>query len=377
MSSDAGRSTPIQTVSASPVRLAIVGCGGSRQTYGAVLPLLDAVDVRLLMDVDPVSARLWSHDRRRIPVVTDFAEVLADPEIEAALLASPIADRPKQALALAEAGKHAYCTPPLPASLQVCDDLVRWPAEHGTLLMFGLTRRFDRSFLAARQLVEEGRIGRVQQIRCDWSFYAGWAARRDFLKTWRGVFECHASQTIDFCRWMLGDIQTVSADIDLPGGSGRVVCQGNVILQHERGISIHHISRTDHKDPVEQYLLSGDEGTLELSYSGGWSYDSTAYFRALLHRTGRAVEDVTPIPEARAQDEMRAHNPYLLALRHFALCVRLGIQPHVGAADGRAIAEAILAAYLSSMEQIKIALPLTGSAHIEAMLRSLEGAQSA
>jgi predicted dehydrogenase len=362
---------PIEPVSAAPVRLAVVGCGGSRQTYGAILPLLDAVEVGVLMDLDPVSARLWSRESRGASVVTDFAEVLADPTIEAALLTSPVEDRARQAIALAEAGKHAYCASPLPARLSVCDDLARRSAECGTVLMVGLARRFDRSFLGAKQAVEEGRIGRIHQIRCDWSFYAGWAARRASLRTWRGVFEFHASQTVDFCRWVLGEIQTVSADIDLPGGGGRVACQGNVILQHERGLSIHHISRTDHKDPVEQYLLSGDEGTLELSFSGGWSYDSTAYFRALLHRIGRAPEDVTPVAKLRATDEAKAHNPYLLALRHFALCVRLGVEPQVGAADGRAVTEAILAAYLSSMEQIKVALPLTGSGHIEESLRSL------
>ncbi len=373
MSSSPAPSDPAApgAVSASPVRLAVVGCGGSRQTYGAVLPLLDAVEVVALMDVDPVAARLWSRDARKAVTLTDFEALLAEPAVEAALLASPIDDRPKQAIALAEAGKHVFMAGPLPASLRICDDLAKWAGDHDIRLMLGLTRRFDRSFSAAREAVETGVIGRINQIRCDWSFYAGWAARRDFLRTWRGVFEFHISQTIDFCRWVLGDVQTVSADIDLQGSEGRVGCQGNVILQHERGLSIHHISRTDHKDPVEQYLLTGDEGTLELSFSRGWSYDSTAYFRTLLHRVGRTPEDLTPTPLARPHDEARAHNPYLQALRHFALCVRLGIEPHVGVAEGRAAAEAILAAYLSSTEQIKVALPLTGAGRIEAMLGSL------
>ncbi len=61
-----------------------------------------------------------------------------------------------------------------------------------------------------------GELGEVIQARCEFAWHIpgtgdeGWQARR---MTLGGMFQDHGSHTIDLCRWWLGDVTTVSAEV--------------------------------------------------------------------------------------------------------------------------------------------------------------------
>lgn len=85
----------------------------------------------------------------------DFSTMLADPQVEAVIVA--VADQfhvplARQALA---AGKHVLVEKPLGVTVEECAALTREVAAQGLILQVGNNRRFDPGLAFARQFVEE------------------------------------------------------------------------------------------------------------------------------------------------------------------------------------------------------------------------------
>lgn len=324
-----------------------------------MLRLVDGLEVAALMDVDTTAARAWARVLGGPPVLWEFDRLLREAPLDALLITSPLAVRWEQACAALEAGVHVLCEVPLARSVAECDQLLAAATRGRALLMPAFARRFERAFGCVRESVAVGELGERLQARCDWSFYSPWGERRVALRTWQGVFREHAHQTVDLCRWWLDEVETVSADVDEMDGALRAADQANLILTHSGGISVHHISRTTRRSPVEQYILEGTGGSLHLSFGTGWSHDSSEPCRVTRQLHGEEPEDLTPASLPRLEEEIRRHHPYKLLLDRFVAAARDNEAPGITGTDGRKALEVLEAARMSTVERAKIALPLS------------------
>jgi myo-inositol 2-dehydrogenase / D-chiro-inositol 1-dehydrogenase len=96
---------------------------------------------------------------------TDPAELLADPAVEAVVVAAPARFHAELVEAAARAGKAVFCEKPMALTLTDADRAVATAASAGVPLQVGFNRRFDRSFRAAHDLVAAGRVGTPQLLR--------------------------------------------------------------------------------------------------------------------------------------------------------------------------------------------------------------------
>mgnify|MGYP001548559095 CR=1 FL=1 len=62
---------------------------------------------------------------------TSFAELIADPELDAVHINSPIADHGWMSLEALKAGKHAACTVPMATTVEECQAIARASEEMG------------------------------------------------------------------------------------------------------------------------------------------------------------------------------------------------------------------------------------------------------
>jgi len=94
----------------------------------------------------------------------DFRELLARPDIDAVLIATPDHWHVPVALAAARARKHMYLEKPM--GLSVAEDQMLRAAcrQHSVVFQFGTQQRSSREFRRACELVRNGRIGKLQQI---------------------------------------------------------------------------------------------------------------------------------------------------------------------------------------------------------------------
>jgi predicted dehydrogenase len=107
------------------------------------------------------------HVGRRYPAVrqtTDFESILADPSVEAIVLATPINTHYPLARAALEAGKHTLVEKPLAGSLVEAQALARLADERGLVLMPGHTFLYSPPVQLIGELIASGELGDVYFI---------------------------------------------------------------------------------------------------------------------------------------------------------------------------------------------------------------------
>ncbi|OZC56987.1 inositol 2-dehydrogenase [Rhodococcus sp. RS1C4] len=99
--------------------------------------------------------------------VADPFEAIADPEVDAVLLATPGPTHEKQLLACLEHGKPVLCEKPLTTEVETSLAVVKAEAALGkTLIQVGFMRRFDNEYAELKALIDSGDIGRPLVVHC-------------------------------------------------------------------------------------------------------------------------------------------------------------------------------------------------------------------
>ena len=138
------------------VRVAAFGAGriGRRhartlayQTPNAELAVIvDAIEQNARVTADELGVSKWT---------TDSDSVIADPEIDAVVIASSTDSHAPLIIAAAEAGKHIFCEKPIALDLETTDRAIGAVERAGVRLQIGFNRRYDKGYRQAKaDLVE-------------------------------------------------------------------------------------------------------------------------------------------------------------------------------------------------------------------------------
>jgi predicted dehydrogenase len=96
---------------------------------------------------------------------TSFEELLADKDIDAVHINSPIPDHAPQSLAALNAGKHVACTVPMGTSLDELHQLCAAQKKSGKTYMMMETVVYAREYLFVKEMYDRGELGRLQFLR--------------------------------------------------------------------------------------------------------------------------------------------------------------------------------------------------------------------
>lgn len=94
----------------------------------------------------------------------NYADVLADPDVDFVHINSPIPDHASMSLQALEAGKHVMCTVPMATSIEDCEKIVKKVKETGLKYMMAETVVYSREFLFLKHLYETGELGQIQYM---------------------------------------------------------------------------------------------------------------------------------------------------------------------------------------------------------------------
>ena len=148
-----------------PLGVGLIGAGWIGAFHGESLAR-QVPGARLVMIADPApgaAARLAGETGGR--ATTDPQELIADPEVEAVVIAAPARFHANLVVAAAAAGKAVFCEKPMALTLADADRAIAAAAQAGVPLQVGFNRRFDTSFAAAHDAVTSGRVGTPQLLR--------------------------------------------------------------------------------------------------------------------------------------------------------------------------------------------------------------------
>jgi predicted dehydrogenase len=96
---------------------------------------------------------------KRLPFVASYAEILADPKIDAVVLATPHSLHAEQIAQAAAAGKHVFVEKPMTLDLASAKASAAAAAKAGVLLAVGFNRRFHPAIVEIRNRKADGRLG--------------------------------------------------------------------------------------------------------------------------------------------------------------------------------------------------------------------------
>jgi len=162
-------------------------------------------------------ASKWGYES----VVTDWRKLVDSPEIDVIDIASPNDTHAEIAIAAAKAGKSVMCEKPLARNGSEAEAIVRAVEAAGVANSVWYNYRRVPAVTLAKQMVDEGRLGRVFHYRA--KFLQDWTISADLPQggegLWRldvnvagsGVTGDLLAHCIDSAMWLNGPIDEVSA----------------------------------------------------------------------------------------------------------------------------------------------------------------------
>ena len=210
------------------LRVGIVGCGFMGRTHSnAFRQVSQFFDVPFRPELAAVCARTrgtaeafaatWGYGS----VETDWRALVARPDIDLIDIASPNDTHAEIAVAAAQAGKMVLCEKPLGRSAAESERMVAAVEAARVANMVWYNYRRVPAVTLAKQLIDEGRLGRVFHYRA--KFLQDWTISKDLpqggVALWRldadvagsGVTGDLLAHCIDTALWLNGPIAEVSA----------------------------------------------------------------------------------------------------------------------------------------------------------------------
>ena len=148
-------------MSVKPLNLGIVGLGYWGPTLLRALLEVDGVEVGWVCDSDKSRLEL---SRRRYPAAkatTRIDDLLADPKLDAVVLATPVFTHFYLASRALTAGKHVFVEKPLATSSAEADQLARLAEMEGLVLMCGHTFIYSPPVRAVKELLDQDALGQI------------------------------------------------------------------------------------------------------------------------------------------------------------------------------------------------------------------------
>ncbi len=192
-----------------------IGCGNvTEKKSGPAFRKVDGSDVAAVMRRDTELAKDYA-TRHNIPKwYSDADALINDTDVNAVYVSTPPGSHAEYAIAAMRAGKPVYVEKPMAASYEECVTMSEVAEHTGTPCFVAYYRRTLPYFLRVRQLVENGEIGEVEEVKIHFVNppYASDLSRKTL--PWRvkkeiagaGYFYDLASHQLDYLDFVFGEI---------------------------------------------------------------------------------------------------------------------------------------------------------------------------
>ena len=198
------------------ITAAIVGLGRWGQTLvRSVQGKSDRLRFTAAVSRDPARVRDFV-SRHGLEVVGSLDAVLADPAIDAVVLATPHTQHVTEVVAAAAAGKAVFCEKPLALSRAEAERAVAACRGAGVVLGIGTDKRFFPALAEVARLADSGALGPLLHVEAHFSneVAAGFAAWRDsFEETPAGGMTGTGIHMLDALVRIAGPVRRIHAQM--------------------------------------------------------------------------------------------------------------------------------------------------------------------
>jgi len=294
-----------------------------------------ACEIRLVCDLKKTNYTRLGLDKGGPGFTKDYREILADPEIEGVVVATPSETHYPIGREVLKAGKHLFVEKPFALSSREARSLLSLSRKVDRIIMVGHLLMYHPGVQALAGLVRQGKVGRV--------FFIG--IRRRNL----GRLQSHCNVL-----WDLGPHDISIALMVVGREPVRVVTTGQSYLQpevpevafttitFEGGVQAHIEESWLAPERERELVVVGEKGMLvfdELSAA-----PLKLFRKSVRLRSGTEVKEFDYLDGGADPVEVAAEQPLEAECRHFLECIRSGKEPISGGANGLQVLRVLEAA---------------------------------
>ena len=344
------------------VRWGVIGAGGiaDRRTIPGMM-LCDNAELVAVMEINMELAEKCRAKWGCKKAYDSEAALLADPEVDAVYIASPVFLHAKQAMAAADAGKHILIEKPLAMTAEEGQKVVEHCKKKGVLIAAGLMMRFGAYVQAMKKAVAEGKIGRPVS---GYAQFTGWYP--DMPGNWRqskkngggGAMMDMGVHCIDLMQYILGTkAKDVAAFNDTISFRYDVEDTSTVLMRMENGAQCVVQSNFNIADDAAKWRIEifGEEGRLIGDTVIG-QVDGGKLDAMFLGKQGGYDAQQDKKDGQRTQIQVEFGNMYAREIESFSNSILTGAPVEVPAEEAVQVQRIMEAAYRSSDEGVTVKL---------------------
>lgn len=195
------------------LNIAVIGCSTMGQLHMQGVEAKTGANLYAICDTAPEQLELRKKEFNVELAVSDYRELVNNPEIDAAVIVTPDKLHLEMTEAFLRAGKDVLCEKPMALTMEECEKMLRIEKETGRRLMIGQVCRCTPSFVMVKNIIDSGKIGNLFFVESEYAHnyntargYNDWRVDPD-----RHAFiggGCHA---VDLLRWIAGNPSEVYA----------------------------------------------------------------------------------------------------------------------------------------------------------------------
>ncbi len=300
--------------------LAVVGAGKWGKNHVRNFAQLGA-----LYAVCDASEEVLATLRQAYPDIKTYvalAEVLADPEIEAVVLATPAAEHYAGVKAALAAGRHVFVEKPFTLNSKHAEELDRMARERNLVLMVGHLLEYHPAFVRLKQIISAGELGEIIYL------YSHRLSFGPFDRP-EGVIWDLAPHDLSLILRLLGEIPVSTQAVASYGGINTTAVSATINLAFPRGAHAHIFVSWLHPFKEQRLVVVGTKAMAVFD-------DVLKEEKLKLYRTYVSWSKDCPIPvnnEPEIIDYPKAE-PLRIECEHFLHCLRSRRQPLTDSLSG-------------------------------------------
>ncbi|MCQ6535980.1 Gfo/Idh/MocA family oxidoreductase (plasmid) [Bacillus mycoides] len=340
------------------LKVGVIGCGSIAQYRH--LPEYEAnpyVQIVAVCDSNKKRAKEVAN-KYGVNMYTDYNELINCEELDAVSVCTPNDLHASISIVALQSGIHVLCEKPMATSKKDAEMMIEAAEKSGKKLMIGHNQRFVTSHQKAKQLIENGEIGKIYSFRTafghsgpeNWSVDGkeSWFFKKD--EAFLGAMGDLGVHKADLIRYILNEeITEVGAFVETSAKTFSNVDDCAVcMLKSESGIigtlaaSWSYVSKEDNST-----IIYGEKATLRLE-------DDPTYSLILQYKNGEVVKyELDKIQSNAAVGQSNSH-----VIEQFVESILSDKEPLINGVEGMKSLEVILAAIQSSETKQIVTIPL-------------------
>lgn len=191
------------------IGVALLGAGRMGQEHAKNLSSIPYVKVVVVADPILEFAKKAQFLAKAEKVTDDPESAILDSNVEAVIIATPTNTHVHYIELSAKNKKAIFCEKPVALGLSETNSVIKIVKDMNVPFQIGFQRRYDPSYSKAKEIIEEGKLGKLEQF---FSLTRDPAPPSfDYLKVSGGLFVDMAIHDFDMARFLIGEVEEVFA----------------------------------------------------------------------------------------------------------------------------------------------------------------------